>query len=773
MNKTERLFKQGEELFVKGRGEEARRCFLSVIEMEPRNKEALNNLGVIIYQEGNAQMATDYFLKALSLDPYYRDAVLNLAQILRATNQLTAMDPLLKKHIRYDPRDREIRAILDEMHLLTKRDSYDARPKDQETGEAFFILSAGNCGTLTLAEVLRTATNARVVYHPDDRLEENILPCYWGEAERRKIFRDARQILMHETWQDGLIYGETTPTVTLFADLLARDFPKSKFVVLTRDPSQYVRSYLFRNFYQGHPADSIRLGPSPDGRDYQEWKKAPQVEKICWLWNEFNSFIDRALETLDQGRFMVLRFEDLFGDIKTFNRLFDFLNLKGLSLSLISETLKTKRNANNYGRFPDICDWSPEFRRNVEQATMKYALKYGYFEAEPAGTGIKSKQPTVRHKKDPAVTVGLPLYSGGRMLTDSIESILSQDFENFELIIFDLGADPFVREIGAHYQKLDARVKFIHTGDRVNHIGAYNFSRLIELSSATYFMWGSYDDCLEKSFISSCLKVIDRDTGIALVYPRTKVLNREGEFLGIAEDFVKADMDDPFDRFLHVIWELQMCNAFHGLFRRHRMIKTNSLRKHCYAHDNLFLAEIALLGKIIQIDDVLFIRHLTRKLKSNLDEHYADVIRSMDPPYMEEGLTLPFCRFTYSHCELVNHSPLPPERKEFLTSEILRCFKHRWAIQLDYEINYLINLLKKGIYYRTWDGRTYGHNLMQQMPNLHYFHVTDVLKVMGEALFIFPEHQGLQEIFETCTSNIRSPNNGMVKPIQSYHGVSQ
>jgi len=197
------------------------------------------------------------------------------------------------------------------------------------------------------------------------------------------------------------------------------------------------------------------------------------------------------------------------------------------------------------------------------------------------------------------------------------------------------------------------------------------------------------------------------------------------------------------------------------------MRQTHSLRKNCYAHDNLFLAEIALLGKIVQIDDVLFIRRLTRNYKSNLAEHYTDVINSLDPIYLEEGLTLPFCRFTYSHCELVNHSPLPPERKEFLTSEILRCFKHRWAMQLNYEINHLIHHLKNGVYYQTWDGRTYSHDLMKGMPNLHYFHVTDVLKTIREALFIFPGHQELQKIFEACTGRIRFQCNSLNESTQS------
>jgi hypothetical protein len=48
---------------------------------------------------------------------------------------------------------------------------------------------------------------------------------------------------------------------------------------------------------------------------------------------------------------------------------------------------------------------------------------------------------------------------------------------------------------------------------------------------------------------------------------------------------------------------------------------------------------------------------------------------------------------------------------------------------------------------------------MKEMPNLHNFHVSDVLKTIREALFIFPEHRDLQKIFVTCMGSIILSNN--------------
>ncbi|MDI9571157.1 MAG: hypothetical protein QM278_10655 [Pseudomonadota bacterium] len=132
----------------------------------------------------------------------------------------------------------------------------------------------------------------------------------------------------------------------------------------------------------------------------------------------------------------------------------------------------------------------------------------------------------------------------------------------------------------------------------------------------------------------------------------------------------------------------------------------------------------------------------------NFAEHHADVIEALDPSYLEAGITLPFCRLTYAHCELINHSRMPLERKEYLTAEIRRCFRHRWAGQLEYELNRLIQLIRHRVYFVTWDGRTYQPDAHRQSRQLFHFHLHDLIKTVSEALFIFPEHEGLQESFQ-------------------------
>ncbi len=73
--------KEGEALFAQGKIEEAEKCFLDLLENDPRNAETLNNLGVVCHNRGNVAEAEGYFLKAIEAKEDYPDPLLNLADL--------------------------------------------------------------------------------------------------------------------------------------------------------------------------------------------------------------------------------------------------------------------------------------------------------------------------------------------------------------------------------------------------------------------------------------------------------------------------------------------------------------------------------------------------------------------------------------------------------------------------------------------------------------------------------------------------------------------
>ena len=63
---------------------------------------------------------------------------------------------------------------------------------------------------------------------------------------------------------------------------------------------------------------------------------------------------------------------------------------------------------------------------------------------------------------NPKVSVIIPIYNAEKYLKRCIESVLKQDFEDFELLLIDDGSKDSSGHICDEYAKQDARVRVIH-----------------------------------------------------------------------------------------------------------------------------------------------------------------------------------------------------------------------------------------------------------------------------------------------------------------------
>ena len=62
----------------------------------------------------------------------------------------------------------------------------------------------------------------------------------------------------------------------------------------------------------------------------------------------------------------------------------------------------------------------------------------------------------------PAITVIVPVYNAEKYLHECIESILSQSFTDFELILVDDGSTDSSASICDEYSSKDARLSSVH-----------------------------------------------------------------------------------------------------------------------------------------------------------------------------------------------------------------------------------------------------------------------------------------------------------------------
>ena len=80
----------------------------------------------------------------------------------------------------------------------------------------------------------------------------------------------------------------------------------------------------------------------------------------------------------------------------------------------------------------------------------------------------------------PAVSVCLPVYNGEKYISEAIESIGSQCFEDYEVIVSDNGSTDKTSDICRAFSMRDKRIKFY--GATVNRGLAWNWNRVAALA---------------------------------------------------------------------------------------------------------------------------------------------------------------------------------------------------------------------------------------------------------------------------------------------------
>jgi len=212
----------------------------------------------------------------------------------------------------------------------------------------------------------------------------------------------------------------------------------------------------------------------------------------------------------------------------------------------------------------------------------------------------------------PLVSIGMPVYNGEQLIQEALESLLSQDFKDFELIISDNASTDATAEICQMYATRDSRIRYYRNE---NNIGpTANFNRLVHLACGNYFMWAAYDDLWEPSYISHMVDALDNNLKAVLafcdydtmyIYNKsssrytgtwTKMLERD-DFLRL----VVASYKEPI--------ETTAASYIYGLIRKDILLKCGGMESRVNAYKGADLVTIFHLlyyGPFVKVNSLLF-----------------------------------------------------------------------------------------------------------------------------------------------------------------------
>lgn len=206
------------------------------------------------------------------------------------------------------------------------------------------------------------------------------------------------------------------------------------------------------------------------------------------------------------------------------------------------------------------------------------------------------------------VSIGLPVYNGERWLAQTIDSVLAQTWSNLELVIADNASTDGTEALCKTYVAKDSRVRYHRNPENIGL--SNNFNRAFELSRGKYFKWTSCSDTIAPNFVEKCVDVLEQRLEVILVYPGTCLFETNPNDGVSSRDSFNLDIESAYDRFVRYVREVKLNNIMHGVYRSDKLRATRGYNKFVGADYNL-LAEYVLLGRVVQLPDVLLFRRMT------------------------------------------------------------------------------------------------------------------------------------------------------------------
>jgi glycosyltransferase involved in cell wall biosynthesis len=279
----------------------------------------------------------------------------------------------------------------------------------------------------------------------------------------------------------------------------------------------------------------------------------------------------------------------------------------------------------------------------------------------------------------PRLTIGLPVYNGENFLAESIEALLGQSFEDFELIISDNASTDSTSDICRGYAKLDSRIRYIRQEINIGLVPNHNF--IAEQGNGEFFKMAAHDDLYGRDLLKRCVEALDEHPDVVLAHSWEARIDADGRVFRALRYPVRADAPRAPDRFRSMLFD-GWDDYTYGVIRTPVLRRAHGHGTYHFA-DRTRNTELNLYGPFYLVPEWLYFR---REHPGRTSEHpdrsdpYTVRTRStgLDPRRanrLRNPMVRLYAEYIWSYVLAIRDAPLShAERRE--------CYRHlaRWVI---------------------------------------------------------------------------------------------
>lgn len=217
-------------------------------------------------------------------------------------------------------------------------------------------------------------------------------------------------------------------------------------------------------------------------------------------------------------------------------------------------------------------------------------------------------------EKQPLVTVGLPVYNGAAQIRVALDSMLAQDYGNFEVIVLDNASTDNTESVVREYVERDRRIQYFRNESNIGAVA--NFEKVTQFRSGKYFCWLAHDDCRAPSFLSKCVAKLEANPDAILCSVDVGVLGEKGElltqfegnvgFLGL--ETMGVNVVDKVADFVN----RACCCVVYGVMRSEVFDAVGKFPA-VFGWDYIFLVKLLLIGDFLRVPEKLIFYTFTQK----------------------------------------------------------------------------------------------------------------------------------------------------------------
>jgi glycosyltransferase involved in cell wall biosynthesis len=110
------------------------------------------------------------------------------------------------------------------------------------------------------------------------------------------------------------------------------------------------------------------------------------------------------------------------------------------------------------------------------------------------------------------LTIGIPIYNGEKFIQSRLENILSQSFQDFDLIISDNASTDRTSKICKTFVLKDKRIQYFQQDHNIGGIKNYQF--VSSKAKTEYFVFAAVDDMWGETFLEQNLDILENDISV-------------------------------------------------------------------------------------------------------------------------------------------------------------------------------------------------------------------------------------------------------------------